>query len=203
MRAPHPAPLPLYLATHQVSARTAGIVAALALTAVALQFISLPDLNPDPAIARPLETLGTVFGLVIAGLCGSWIRSACPEFEAGRSASLLPFRLLLMSMMPAVCLLIALAVGSLGPAGLSWHDALRTYLLITGTHVVSLIWLGSLGFAVPFALVGVSSIAGLLPWSVNLLYNLDTAPMGWAVTAALWTVATAALLAGRGSGAAR
>lgn len=181
----------LYLHSHGWQWRTLSWLGVVALCAGLLQWVVLPQVGPVRTAAHSLETLGTVLCVATGSGLAQMLPSRCPELEACRSREIISYRVALCALMFLVCVMSVVLTLMAGPPGLSPPGVFRTYVLIAGIALLgSLLRPGWGGLVASIGIVGVCSVAGLVPWGVNILFNPDLTAAGWVVAVCLWAIAS-------------
>lgn len=184
---------------HGVTPGQLGLVGAGWMVAVAAARLGIPRVDPAlEATARPLETLGFVAVLLPASLLAGMLADEAPwlTLTAGRDARGL--RLRWGMVLAASALVMGLAWAATLPASVPRVHSLAAWLLVVGLATWSSVLVrADLAIVVPALVVVPLSVGRLVPFDVNILYNVDLAgPAVWAAVAAFGSGLTGYVLLG-------
>lgn len=163
------------------------LIGAWVLTAL-LARLGIPGVDPTHLpVARPLETLGTFALCLPASLTAALLVDRCGWLTRTSADGPVRTRLLWLGLVLALTTpLVGGWLATLGagvPAGHAWG----TYVLLLGLAIASsTVVRGDLAIVLPLAVMVVAT-SGQLPFSANVIFNVET-------TGLLWTVATTVLL---------
>ncbi|MGL4178194.1 MAG: hypothetical protein ACRCSN_19235 [Dermatophilaceae bacterium] len=150
-------------------------------TVLLLNVVTLPAVDPSFAVEeRPMESVSTVALVLPAALAVHLTHD-----RLGWLALTSPRRIRLLDL--GWCLVVVLAQGALaaGVAALSFGipaaHLTGVAALLTGVAIGAARILGqTAGTAVPFVALAAMSTRGVVPWELNVVYNLDLARPLWA-----------------------
>ena len=161
------------------------------LTSVVLSEVQIrvhPDTTASIASIASQEQLGTLAGAVAISASNMVLSPSVPWAEFTSKSGVLRLQLLRTSVFLALNLALIGLTNLLLPANIdTWF---RTWLLLIlcALTALSASWINRYVAALaPIAVVMIMSLAGLVPWEFNFVFNLDTAPFQ-APLAALLTV---------------
>ncbi len=161
------------------------------LTSVVLSEVQIrvhPDTTASIASIASQEQLGTLAGAVAISASNMVLSPSVPWAEFTSKSGVLRLQLLRTSVFLALNLALIGLTNLLLPANIdTWF---RTWLLLIlcALTALSASWTNRYVAALaPIAVVMIMSLAGLVPWEFNFVFNLDTAPFQ-APLAALLTV---------------
>lgn len=161
------------------------------LTSVVLSEVQIrvhPDTIASIASIASQEQLGTLAGAVAISASTMMLSPSVPWAEFTSKSGVLRLQLLHTSVFLALNLALIGLTNLLLPANIdTWF---RTWLLLIlcALTALSASWTNRYVAALaPIAVVMIMSLAGLVPWEFNFVFNLDTAPFQ-APLAALLTV---------------
>lgn len=176
------------LAARGVSVR--GLLGLLAAWAVVLltSRVSVTALGFQfgPPGSAPLDTAGVVLLVLPAAVLAQWTRARTPELELTRARHLQPYESLWALGLGGFALVVPLALAGL------LHEAINTrvfmadwYLTVGVCLLLSALTRSLIGPIGGFAVLAVFSTPGLVPWHLNIVYNLDLSHISLPVGAAV------------------
>ena len=150
------------------------------LTSVVLSEVQIrvhPDTTASIASIASQEQLGTLAGAVAISASNMVLSPSVPWAEFTSKSGVLRLQLLRTSVFLALNLALIGLTNLLLPANIdTWF---RTWLLLIlcALTALSASWTNRYVAALaPIAVVMIMSLAGLVPWQFNFVFNLDTAP---------------------------
>ena len=163
------------------------------LTSVVLSEVQIrvhPDTTASIASIASQEQLGTLAGAVAISASTMMLSPRVPWAEFTSKSGVLRLQLLRTSVFLALNLALIGLTNLLLPANIdTWF---RTWLLLIlcALTALSASWTNRYVAALaPIAIVIIMSLAGLVPWEFNFVFNLDTAPFQAPLAAPLTVLA--------------
>lgn len=163
------------------------------LTSVVLSEVQIrvhPDTIASIASIASQEQLGTLAGAVAISASTMMLSPSIPWAEFTSKSGVLRLQLLRTSVFLALNLALIGLTNLLLPANIdTWF---RTWLLLIlcALTALSASWTNRYVAAIaPIAIVIIMSLAGLVPWQFNFVFNLDTAPFQAPLAALLTALA--------------
>ena len=163
------------------------------LTSVVLSEVQIrvhPDTIASIASIASQEQLGTLAGAVATSASTMMLSPSIPWAEFTSKSGVLRLQLLRTSVFLALNLALIGLTNLLLPANIdTWF---RTWLLLIlcALTALSASWTNRYVAALaPIAVVMIMSLAGLVPWEFNFVFNLDTAPFQSPLAALLTVLA--------------
>lgn len=163
------------------------------LTSVVLSEVQIrvhPDTTASIASIASQEQLGTLAGAVAISASTVMLSPSIPWAEFTSKSGVLRLQLLRTSVFLALNLALIGLTNLLLPANIdTWF---RTWLLLIlcALTALSASWTNRYVAALaPIAVVMIMSLAGLVPWQFNFVFNLDTAPFQSPLAALLTVLA--------------
>lgn len=171
---------------------------------VALASFELPPVDPTlGAETRPLERIGVAALVLPAVVHGYAVIDPVPMLTRTGARPAWVVRAIRVCGHGAVVVLSAVAAAQLLGPGIAAGHVLSVVVQLWGLAVVGVCLLDVSTFAVlPLAAVALVSVAGVLPWSANTVFNLDSTPSP-TLAALLLGLGGGTLLVVRGDRAAR
>lgn len=145
------------------------------LLAVILVHVGIPAVNPRlDAVSRPFETLGTFAICLPASLHAALLHDSLSWLTVVSTRTAARLRLAWVACVIGSGYLGAAIWVHLLPADVPQTHALGVWSLALGGAVLSVVLIRhDLSAALPMAIIAIFSVGGLVPFSCNIVYNLE------------------------------